>query len=445
MEKYLTKNKNIFKIKINNFLLLLIITLLIFFSTQKDLIGIISLFAILFVTIFFTKKFQSLSSILYVAFLLRLITIILGDTVFTLPDSWGDAVAFENQAWKWSKSNLLDILNDYQNVEKSFFISWILAIFYNLFDRSILLGQSISLFFGISSIILAFRISCRIWDKKMSIKLGWLLALYPTLILYSCLILRESYIWFFLLIALYGIVCWVNDKSYKSLIITFFGFYLATLFHGGMFIGGLFFLIIVIFISIKDIINNIGKYRIPKKSLIIFLISLMSLTYILIFEDSIPKIKSVSQLFDIERLLVEISNRNINDAGYPEWTIPKTPIELIYKAPIRIFYFLFSPFPWDLSKTTHLIGLLDGIFFCLLFILIIKNFILIWDNKALRFIFLILLSYLLIYGISTGNFGTGLRHRSKFIPILILLVLPWIPKFTMKKNKYSRIKINSFK
>ena len=75
-----------------------------------------------------------------------MITIILGDTVFTLPDSWGDAEVFENQAWKLSQGNLLNVLNNYQNVEKSFFISWILAIFYNLFDRSILLGQSISLF-----------------------------------------------------------------------------------------------------------------------------------------------------------------------------------------------------------------------------------------------------------------------------------------------------------
>lgn len=442
MKKFFTKNQNIFKIKINNLLLLLIITLLIFFSTQKDLLGIASLFAILFVTIFFTKKFQSLSSILYVAFLLRLITIILGDTVITLPDSWGDAEVFEDKAWKLSQGNLSDVLKNYQNIEKSFFISWILAIFYNLFDRSMLLGQSISLFFGISTILLAFKISCRIWDEKVSIKLGWLLALYPTFILYSCLILRESYVWFFLLISLYGIVCWVNDKSYKSLIITFFGFYLATLFHGGMFIGGLFFLIIIIFTSIKDIINNIGKLRIPKKSSIFFFTSLLLLIYILIFADNIPKIKSVTQLINIDRLLIEISNRNINNAGYPEWTIPKTLLELIYKAPIRIFYFLFSPFPWDLSKITHLIGLLDGTFFCLLFILIIKNFNSIWDDKALRFIFLIFLSYLLIFGISTGNFGTGIRHRSKFIPILILMVLPWIPKFTLKKNKYSRIKIN---
>ena len=161
--------------------------------------------------------------------------------------------------------------------------------------------------------------------------------------------------------------------------------------------------------------------------------SLLLLTYILIFEDSIPKIKSVSQLIDIDRLLIEISNRNINNAAYPEWTIPKTPLEFVYKAPIRIFYFLFSPFPWDLTKITHLIGLLDGTFFCVLFILMIKNFNSIWDDKALRFIFIIFLSYLFIYGISTGNFGTGIRHRSKFIIILLLIVLPWIPKLTLKK------------
>ena len=46
------------------------------------------------------------------------------------------------------------------------------------------------------------------------------------------------------------------------------------------------------------------------------------------------------------------------DASYPEWINIKSNIEFFYKTPIRILYFLFSPFPWDVSKLIHLIGYL---------------------------------------------------------------------------------------
>jgi len=151
--------------------------------------------------------------------------------------------------------------------------------------------------------------------------------------------------------------------------------------------------------------------------------------------DSIPKLGSVKRIFDFEQLVTEISDRNINRAAYPEWTIPKTSFELIYKAPIRIIYFIFSPFLWDIKKFSHLLGFFDGIFYLMLFILFIKNFKSIWSNRSLRIIFIILASYLVTYGLGTGNFGTGIRHRTKFIIVAILMVAPWIPKFDLKKKK----------
>ena len=43
--------------------------------------------------------------------------------------------------------------------------------------------------------------------------------------------------------------------------------------------------------------------------------------------------------------------------------------------------------------------------------------------------FVLFIIYLIIYGIGTGNFGTGIRHRSKFVVILIVLAAPKIHKF----------------
>jgi len=306
---------------------------------------------------------------------------------------------------------------------------------YSLTGRSVILLQSFSLLLGMGSVLLGSRLAHKIWSEKISIKVGWILALYPTLVLYSCLVLREAYVWFFLLVALYGIVCWSKDGGFKSLIIIFIGFSGATIFHGGMFVGGFVFLIILVLFYFIKIIKSLKFLKISINSLTILSLLIITMFYILSL-DSIPKLGSVKRIFDFEQLVTEISDRNINRAAYPEWTIPKTSFELIYKAPIRIIYFIFSPFLWDIKKFSHLLGFFDGIFYLMLFILFIKNFKSIWSNRSLRIIFIILASYLVAYGLGTGNFGTGIRHRTKFIIVAILMVAPWIPKFVLKKKKF---------
>ena len=131
-----------------------------------------------------------------------------------------------------------------------------------------------------------------------------------------------------------------------------------------------------------------------------------------------------------------ISDRLIGDASYPEWLVVKNNIEFFYKGFFRVFYFLFSPFIWDVKGFTHLIGMLDGFLYLILFYFIFRNRKNIWKNPALRIILLILAAYLFAYGIGVSNFGSGIRHRSKFAIEIILLAGPFLPKFLFSnKNK----------
>jgi hypothetical protein len=98
-------------------------------------------------------------------------------------------------------------------------------------------------------------------------------------------------------------------------------------------------------------------------------------------------------------------------------------------------YFVFSPFPWQIKKASHLLGVLDSLLHIFLVYLIFLNRKAIWADPALRIIFLILLAYLLVYGIAVANFGTGIRHRAKFIVMFILLAAPLLPKFTFSRKK----------
>ncbi len=125
-------------------------------------------------------------------------------------------------------------------------------------------------------------------------------------------------------------------------------------------------------------------------------------------------------------------------AAYPEWTIINSPTEILYKTPVRALYFLFSPFPWDIKKKVHLVGMIDGLFYMALVFLIFRNLKVIWKDPALRIILLILFCYFLIFGIGVSNFGTGLRHRSKFFIELVILAAPFIPRFVFFKKKLKK-------
>ena len=85
------------------------------------------------------------------------------------------------------------------------------------------------------------------------------------------------------------------------------------------------------------------------------------------------------------------------EASFPQWLNASSLVEFIYKIPLRVFYFLFSPFPWDITKAHHIIGLFDAFFFICISYLIFLNRKLIWKDPVLKIIFFTLICYLLVF------------------------------------------------
>lgn len=411
--------------------------------------GLISILTVTLVIIFFAKRFPPIAPILYVALFVRILTIILGNYFITLPDTMGDAYWFEFQAYEWSLLGFPDVLYSYggwdptyqkdvsmSDFNSSFFISYIVAILYALTERSVVMAQSISLLFGTLSVLMSWILARKLWDNRTAMKVGWFVALFPSLILYSALVMREIYICFFLLVALNYIVNWSYTRSLKSFILVILNLIIASIFHGGMYVGLIIFLAIVFLQQTKYIWRRLLDGFITLKSLITFVLMVTLIGYIGTNNIVIPKIGAIT---DFDKLKKNIYKKNYvthkGDAKYPDWVIARSETELIYKAPIRAMYFVFSPFPWQIKKASHLLGVLDSLLHIFLVYLIFLNRKAIWADPALRIIFLILLAYLLVYGIAVANFGTGIRHRAKFIVMFILLAAPLLPKFTFSRKK----------
>ena len=410
-------------------------------NLTADLSGFAAICLVSFITYFIALKLKwpNISKIIFTALIVRIVVMLIGYYFFHLPDTRADAIGYEAGAWSLAQGGFFNILKNYSG-PSSAFLSWVMAIPYSLFGRSILIIQSIGLLFGVGSVFLGCLLAKKIWDEYTAIKVGWVLALFPSLILYSIIPLKEVYCSFFLLVATINIVNWVETKNLNFAILSIGSFVAAGFFHGPLFLGGIIFSVIVFTSLLKESIKSLSILHINLKNFIVITLIFLVLLAYLSNKIYVPYIGKFESSINLNIWKNVIQWRMVGEASYPHWLNVENVIDLFYISFFRVLYFLFSPFPWDVKEFSHLIGMFDGFLYLILFYLIFRNRNTIWKNPALRIILLIFIAYLFTYGIGVSNFGAGIRHRSKFAIEIILLAGPFIPKFIFSnKNKIKKI------
>ena len=420
---------------------------------SEHLLGWLTLLIVILIITLIAKRHPKTSNFIFVALLLRSIFVIFDEYFFYLPGSRMDAWTFEQFAFRYSEKYGLDIFSEFFNVD-SFFLSKIISVFYTLFDRSPMMAKMFSVGFGTITVFLIYKLTFILWGSRSALKAAWFATFFPTLILYSALIMREVYIIFFLTYALISCVHYLNEYKFNYFLKSFFGFFMASLFHGPMILGLFTFIVYVFFRILKQ--NNYFL-RFKRKNLyflfVLPLILIPIVTYFLGYYD-IPKIGNFNNLGNLkiedqskvskitDRLIWKMDKAQKQcaswkkcDASYPSWIVPKDTGEIIYLTPFRMIYFLYGPLPWHIKKPIHLIGLIESFFYIYLSISIFRNWKIIFKNPQIHFLIIILIMFIFIYSFGVGNFGTSIRHRLKFIGILIAIAAPGIPRIKLSKIK----------
>ena len=397
-----------------------------------DLVGLTAISLVCIITYLLAIRWPEIATILLTAIVVRLTLIYIDHFIMPLPDTTIDAVAFETFAWRIAENGFVNLLDYYPGFRYDFF-QWLIAIPYSLFGRSVLMAKSMSLLFGIGSIFLTWKIANILWGNRIAKKAAWTVTLFPSLVLYSVIVMREVYICFFVLVAIYGVIKWTKTNYFKYIFIALAGFLGASFFNGGMIVGAAIFLFIIFIQNLKNFYSSLLNYKINLKVVFILSFVIISSSYVYFKEFNLPKLGILKE-FNSKLLLRKTVVNVRGEAGFPEWTKVTTVSELIYKTPARALYFVFAPFPWNITKMSHLIGFLDSLLYMYLVFLIFSNRKVIWKDPTLRVILIILIFYILVFGLGVGNFGTGIRHRSKFALVFILLAGPLLKKIIFKKT-----------
>jgi hypothetical protein len=406
------------------------------------LIGWIFLSIIFFFIFVWIKKYPETKNFLLVAFLLRAICVVLDNyEIITLPGSNADDDTFERKARAFSNNYGILVLIDFFKLD-SFLVSRIISLFYTIFGESKMMAKTISLSLGTASVYLVYVLSNILWDRRAAKKAAWVAVFFPTLILYSSLTLREVYIVFFLLLGLISIANYMRHEKVLSLIKTLIIFYILIFLHGGASIGVFVFLLYVVIRSLKKQFAGLINFKIIISH---FLISLIAIIPIILFATENLSIPYLTTIYDIDSIFkkanIAIERLDANTA-YPDWLIINNIYEFFPKLLVKTIYFLYSPFAWQIKSFSQIIGFIDGTLYLILTIYLIKNIKGIWANPIARLLFIIFLTYIVIHGLGVGNFGTAIRHRSKFVVILIVLAAPVLHKFIFNSQKKKIIKNN---
>lgn len=363
------------------------------------------------------------------AYVARLAMVLVNNYIFRFPQGASDAMVFDQVAKDWAKEGCINAFG-YLDPSASYFYSGLLSVFYGCMAPSQMAAQILNAVAGTLSVAFFALAASRMWGVSAARTCAFMIALFPALLVYSAVTLRESFLLLFFSAAVYATVRYSERKNLKWLFLAVAMLLGATLFHGGMAFGifGLVSAAILQRVSIPTIDKNRAFQRIFLTGSLLIVIG--GLSVVSLDKIFIPKIGNLAAV-DSELISDVVSSRAEGNAAYLTGLSVTSIFDIVWQAPIRMVYLLFAPFPWNISSPSHLLGLVDGSFYLAFTVLAIRHRKELRRQPAVMLIAGMLLALTLVYAYGTSNFGTAMRHRAKFYVAIVLIGVPLIHRRKM--------------
>ena len=408
-----------------------------FFQGQIDTFSYLGVLLISVAVAFYIFKIysQKIFTVLFVGYIIRLLFLFIDfEHLMPIIHSGADSEMFFSLA----KDNL-------GTTQKNFFSNYIIFLSY-LFEITgpeRLFAQYINVLAGFGTMIYIDK--CLVLfsvDNRIRVKAMWATALMPHLIIFSAILLRESILILFAIMSLYFLLKWTRQKKAGSMIASLSLILGSTFLHSGMI--GLFVGFIFIFISYQ----HSSQKLLFKSSSLIPLAILLPFSLLLLLKTDLFT-GYFQSFFDIEsgglseELLLDRFNSK-EDAGsaYLQGLNYSSFWSILVYMPLKVFYFLFSPMPWEWRGTGDILAfILDApfYFFTLTYIY--------YSRKKIKYTTInpvgnltkaLMISFwfsIMLYSYGTSTSGTAMRHRANFFPMLVVIAAIHVASFSSDRKE----------
>jgi len=401
------------------------------------MVAAITLLSVFFLIYLVSVKNKPIFNILMLALILRMVAALVHLYLFKLPVGLHDAVAFEQIAWDIvvdADGVFHDLLNSYQRHVRynySWGYAFFLSVLYYVFGREPIILQSVSVFIGVLVVFMTWKITLRVWGNEAAGKrAAFLVAIFPPMIMYSAVTMREIIIIFFIQLALILIIEYLHSEKIKKLMLSMGAVLPHFFLHNPAIIGLMIGYVYVLYPRFKRYVFSFFRGKAVGLAVVVggvfvTLLLMSSIEGLLRSGITVGYIGNVSE-FGLDNIVSYTRNTNYGNAVYPDFVVPDDVSGLFYLFPARLMYFLYSPFPWDIYSPRHIVGMVDALLYVYLTYVLLSNWSSIRGNKAALFCVFLFIVLVSIYSFGVGNFANAMRHRLKFMFLLLIAVSPFI-------------------
>lgn len=368
------------------------------------------------------KVVGSNARVLFLAGSVTTLFVCLAGLFFSLPFSGADAIRFERVAWEWAQGSFSDVLATF-DVTRSYLISSITALFYYFTGREIIIPIMINGIMGLFISYIAIKLADEVWPNLKSKRNTYVFLVVFSLMLTinSAIILRENYITLLLVCATYSLAKYINHKNYYHLLMFFAFCVLSSFFHGGTILYALGLPAYLFLFNNKIKLTTKIVWMVIFVFVLLYVINNMHL-------GKFSNVESSEDFYDSVQTMQEASTSYIGSM------VPNNLFDVVWQTPVRMWYFLTKPYLWDVRNFGHLIAFFDAVIWFGILFLMYKNRHKIKQHPVAMAIFLCCLIDIFAFAYGTSNFGTALRHRTKFYIAMLVIVAPFLPSFKLSKK-----------
>lgn len=294
-----------------------------------------------------------------------------------------------------------------------------LTSLYQLLGHCRLVAQYINVLFGMGVLICIYSCldSIKV-NRKTTIRTMWIAALFPHLIIFSGILLREAWCEFFIILSLVFFLRWFKTgKMYFALVSTL-PVLAATWMHSGC-IGVLagYAMAYALYDAKRNQFSFSGR-AIGGGIIVLLLIGFVT-AYSNLFLAKFGDFNPLDEGDMIEKI-----NYSSGQSAYLTWLNANSLVLSYLFSPLKMFYFLFSPIPLDWRGVGDVIAFgMDGVgyfYFVYAIVRFLRSRVESSAKPLTKMLFTAVLLHTFIFALGTYNSGTAIRHRAKILPVLLI-------------------------
>ncbi len=381
-----------------------------------DVLGWLALVLGLLIVLACAGADRRVAAALLTAFALRALLALVGHYVMHLPDVGIDTVWYEQTGWAWAQAGLGHVLANIQPGARLYV--WMIAVLYAIVGRSPLVVLALNVLLGSLVVWVTYRTSEAMWGAKAAVCAAWVVALFPTTVLYSCIMLREVSTVYPLMLGTLGLVRWAKSHRLRHLLGCVLWLAIAAGFNTAI-LAALAVVSLVVLLHWLSSLPN-PEARIVQATIgLILVVAVMGL--VVASGWGLSKFGSVSKL-SLAKLARMQERVAYGRTVYLKGVTPRSVGDLAWQLPLRVLHFLFAPFLWMRLLPRDALALLDSALLLSLAVGLWMSRRQILRQPAARAVALVLLALVVAFALGVSNYGTAIRHRSKLVPLMATLL-----------------------